>query len=386
MAAGQIVAETLLAMADALEGRVKAESFKIGLTLLPNEVGVSELLDGAVAAARSNPLLEPVLIGPEMTELDKTDAGIITHIKTGSAANSIHQAMEQLLQNREIDAAVTMHYNFPLGTATVGRVTTPGRGREIFLATTTGTSATDRVQALVKNALAGLTCARACGIARPRLGILNIEGARACERVLKSLKANGYSFEFARSVRADGGALMRGNDLLAGNCDVLLCDSLTGNILMKVLSAFTTGGKYEAQGCGYGPGLGATFERLVLIISRASGAPVVAGALRYAAELLAGKVLAVYRRELEQAQKAGLTELLTAAKGEKEVAVSPPAAKAVSAEIGGVDILELETAVRCLWQAGIYAASGMGCTGPVILVASGDKEQARNILKQEGYL
>jgi hypothetical protein len=114
----------------------------------------------------------------------------------------------------------------------------------------------------------------------------------------------------------------------------------------------------------------------------------VAGALRYAAELLAGEVLAVYRRELDQAHKAGLPELLAAAKPQEEKAdaVLVPPVKAVSTEIAGVDILELEAAVRCLWQAGIYAASGMGCTGPVILVAGGDAKQASKLLNQKGYI
>ena len=46
---------------------------------------------------------------------------------------------------------------------------------------------------------------------------------------------------------------MRGNDLLMGTPDVMVVDSLTGNLFMKVFSAFTTGGDYEASGFGYGP-------------------------------------------------------------------------------------------------------------------------------------
>ena len=41
---------------------------------------------------------------------------------------------------------------------------------------------------------------------------------------------------FTESVRADGGAVMRGNDLLTGTPDVMITDSLTGNILMKMFS------------------------------------------------------------------------------------------------------------------------------------------------------
>ncbi len=57
---------------------------------------------------------------------------------------------------------------------------------------------------------------------------------------------------FADSARADGGALMRGNDVLLGTPDVLVCDPLTGNVLVKMLSAYTSAGDYESAGYGYG--------------------------------------------------------------------------------------------------------------------------------------
>ena len=66
---------------------------------------------------------------------------------------------------------------------------------------------------------------------------------------------------------------MRGNDVLQGTPDVMVCDSLTGNVLIKMLSSFTTGGSFESTGYGYGPGIGRDYDKLVLIISRASGAP-----------------------------------------------------------------------------------------------------------------
>jgi thiamine biosynthesis protein ThiC len=34
----------------------------------------------------------------------------------------------------------------------------------------------------------------------------------------------------------------------------------------------------------------------------------------------------------------------------------------------------------------IYAESGMGCTGPVILVAEEDLEKSKEILKKEGFI
>jgi betaine reductase len=49
--------------------------------------------------------------------------------------------MTRLLNSGECDAAIAMHHAFPIGTATVGRVVTPVNGKEMFIATTTGTPA-----------------------------------------------------------------------------------------------------------------------------------------------------------------------------------------------------------------------------------------------------
>ncbi len=45
-----------------------------------------------------------------------------------------------------------------------------------------------------------------------------------------------------------------------------------------------------------------------------------------------------------------------------------PEKETVTATIEGIDIMELEDAVRVLWKENIYAESGMGCTGPIIMV------------------
>lgn len=381
------VGELFLELADALEGKAPEPEVRVGLTLSRNEAGRDELIRGAIKALQGNSNIHVVLIGPETEGTEEALKFGISHVQTDDSERDIHNTMQNLLQTSQIDAAVTMHFNFPLGTATVGRVITPGRGREMFLATTTGTSDTDRVRAMVKNAIAGIACAKACGIAHPRVGILNVDGARAVERVLSKLHGNGYDIEFAVSVRSDGGVVMRGNDLLTGVCDVMVTDSLTGNILMKVFSSFTTGGEYEALGYGYGPGIGDTYDHIVCILSRASGAPVVAGAVRYAADAAKGKIFAVYKEEMEKAKRAGLISLLESetVREQHESVVQPPK-KVVSEEIPGIDILELESAVKALWKAGIYAASGMGCTGPVILVAPEDAEAANKLLRQEGFI
>jgi betaine reductase len=185
---------------------------------------------------------------------------------------------------------------------------------------------------------------------------------------------------------------MRGNDLLAGAPDVMVTDSLTGNVLMKVFSAYTSGGDYESLGYGYGPGIGEGYGRVIMILSRASGAPVVAGAIRYAADLVRGNLADVAKAEFAAANAAGLKQIIeeareaTAPKAAAQSEVAPPPAKITNHEIGGVDILQIEDAVKALWKAGVYAGSGMGCTGPVIMVAHEDTDAAIKALKENGYL
>ena len=76
-----------------------------------------------------------------------------------------------------------------------------------------------------------------------------------------------------------------------------------------MLSSFTTGGSFESTGYGYGPGIGRDYDKLVLIISRASGAPLIANALSFADELVRGGVQKIAKAEFALADKAGLEEL-----------------------------------------------------------------------------
>ena len=163
---------------------------------------------------------------------------------------------------------------------------------------------------MVKNTIAGIGVAKTCGIKNPPVGILNIEGARQVERVLKQLEENGYPLDFAESARSDGGFVMRGNDLLLGVPIVMTVDSLTGNVLMKIFSAFSSGGDYEALGYGYGPGVGEGFDRIICILSRASGANVAAGAIGYAALCAEGNLTAMVDEEFAKAKIAGLDKIL----------------------------------------------------------------------------
>jgi hypothetical protein len=357
------VGEVLYELADALEGTGSAPTVRVGVTALGSELGPEEIVCGAELAARRDPGVEVVVVGPEGATALSTIAA--------ESEEAGHAALEEALSEGSLDAAVTLHYPFPLGVATVGRVVTPSRGKEMLIATCTGAADSDRVAAMVKNVILGKAVASALGWESPLVGFCTVDGARQAERILRELVLGGYPVSFAESIRKDGGALLRGNDCLQGSCDVLVCDTLTGNLLVKIFSAFSTGGSYEAFGFGYGPGVGEGFERVIGILSRASGAPVVAGAIEFMARMARVRLPKLVAEEFRLAKAAGLESAMSEIKrpSAKEEVVTTPKAKAVSEALSGVDVLELEDAVRCLWKADIYATSGMGCSGPVIMVA-----------------
>lgn len=380
----QTVKKVFEDLATSLEtGRMESR-IKIGLTIDGSELGMEVMKQAAYAIKQKN-LFDVVLIGSDVDW-----AVDFEHYSTTSCQKESSELMEELLDNGELQGCVTLHYSFPIGVSTVGKVITPALGRELYIATTTGTTSGVRNEAMVLNAINGIVAAKACGIKQPTLGILNVEGAKIVERSLTTLQENGYELAFGESQREDGGKVLRGNDLLLGSVDVVVCDSLTGNILMKLFSAGSSGGNYETLGAGYGPGIGRNYDRNICIISRASGVPVIANALEYAYELAMGKLGKVSQTEYQKADQAGLKqicdELTTAAVVETAKEVEPPAKEIVTSEIAGIEIMELEDAVKVLWEADIYAESGMGCTGPIVLVNEKNLSIAQTELKKAKYL
>lgn len=375
------IAKTFLEMANGLESGSFGVRPKIALTGMGSEHGEENAMAAAkMAAAR----------GVDVYYIGSLEApGITTvHVKDDEEG---HKKMEDLVASGEVDGAVTMHYPFPIGVSTVGRVITPAKGREMFIANTTGTSSADRIEGMIKNTIDGIIAAKASGIECPTVGILNVDGARQTEMALKKLQEGGYAFQFAESSRADGGAVMRGNDVLEGTPDIMVTDSLTGNVLVKMLAAFTSGGSFETTGYGYGPGIGKGYDRLILIISRASGAPLIANALVYAAQMVRGKVFKIAADEFAKAEKAGLNEILEAHKASSKPAaaeetVTAPPSEPCTASIPGIEVMDLEDAVKALWKAGIYAESGMGCTGPLVMMSDANHEKALDVLQKAGYV
>lgn len=377
----KIIAQSFLKMAEGLETGAFMDRPKIALTGMGSEHGEENAMAAAKMAAKR---------GVDVYYIGTLTAEGVTTIPVANDEEG-HKKMEEMLNNHEVDGAVTMHYPFPIGVSTVGRAITPAKGREMFIANTTGTSSSDRIEGMIKNAVSGIITAKACGVGNPTVGILNVDGARQTEMALNQLKANGYEFTWAESARADGGAVMRGNDVLEGTPDVLVTDSLTGNVLVKMLAAFTTGGSFESTGFGYGPGIGKGYDKLILIISRASGAPLIANALEYAAELVKGKVFEKASAEFAKAEKAGLNQILEARKAAAKPAaaeekVVKPAAEPCTASVAGIEVMDLEDAAQALWKEGIYAETGMGCTGPLVMMSEANHARALEILKKAGYV
>ena len=369
-------------IAEGMETGQFGQKARVGITTFGSELGEENMLKGAELAQKRDNSIEVVLIGPKM---DTTLTQVVVETEEEG-----YKKMEEMLDSGEIGGCVTMHYSFPIGVSTVGKVVTPGKGKEMFVATTTGTSSSHRVEAMVRNGIYGIITAKVMGIENPTVGVLNVDGARQVERAFKDLSSKGYKINLTESGRSDGGSVMRGNDLLAGTPDVMVTDTLTGNVLMKVFSSFTTGGSYESAGYGYGPGIGEDYNRLVLILSRASGIPVVANAISYAGELIKNNVFEIAKSEFKAANASGLKEVLAeltkeTKKETKEEAVVAPPKEVVTGTVDGIDIMELDEAVEVLWAEGIYAESGMGCTGPIVMVNEAKLNAAIKILAKAGY-
>lgn len=378
---GKLIGDALAELVE--QARTGGPKVRVGLMAGGSELGAEELLRGAVLAMAQDSRLQVVAIGAKVPGYDNLE-----WIETPNCEADLVSAMEAALVDGRLGGAVALHYPFPLGVTTIGRVLTPAQGKPLLIASCTGMSASSRAEAMLRNAVYGIAVAKALGMENPTVGILNLDGAVAVQRALLRLSERGYPVNFGSSVRADGGSLLRGNDLLTGAADICVCDTLTGNVIVKLISAFNTGGKFEALGWGYGPSVGENWRKVVSIVSRASGAPVIANALCYTASLIRGKLVPWVQRELAAAKTAGLDEIVSSLSSKPGAAeeVSAPPPRPTDSEIQGIDVLSIEGAVKELWKVGIYAESAMGCTGPVVKVPGVSVERSKEVLSKSGYL
>ena len=174
----KMIAETFLEMAQGLETGSFGKRPKIALTGMGSEHGEENAMEAALMAAKE---------GIDVYYIGSLEAEGVTTVKVADDEEG-HKKMEEMLANKEVDGAVTMHFPFPIGVSTVGRAITPSKGKEMFVANTTGTSSADRIEGMIKNTIYGIIAAKACGKVNPTVGILNVDGARQTEKSIKRIK------------------------------------------------------------------------------------------------------------------------------------------------------------------------------------------------------
>ena len=133
-------------IAEALEELVQSAKSggprtRLGLMARGSEHGPEELARAARSAQAQDPRLSVVLIGPRLEGFDDLE-----WIETPDCEADVVQALDRALSEGVVEGAVALHYPFPLGVTTVGRVVTPGRGKPLLLASTTGASSSQRLR------------------------------------------------------------------------------------------------------------------------------------------------------------------------------------------------------------------------------------------------
>lgn len=137
------IARTFLEMAEGLESGSYGPRPKIALTGMGSEHGEENAMQAAIMASKH---------GVDVYYIGSLEAEGITTIHVADDEEG-HKKMEQMVENGEVNGAVTMHFPFPIGVSTVGRVVTPAKGKEMFVANTTGTSSGDRIEGMIKNTI-----------------------------------------------------------------------------------------------------------------------------------------------------------------------------------------------------------------------------------------
>lgn len=86
-----------------------------------SEHGEENAMEAAKMAAKD---------GIDVYYIGTLEADGITTVKVTDDEEG-HKKMEEMLASHEVDGAVTMHFPFPIGVSTVGRVVTPAKGRDV---------------------------------------------------------------------------------------------------------------------------------------------------------------------------------------------------------------------------------------------------------------
>lgn len=116
----------------------------------------------------------------------------------------------------------------------------------------------------------------------------------------------------------------------------------------------------------------------------------IANALKYAFDIASGDIEKHAETEYQSLAKLNWQSIIDKYTAKKEAKstderIEAPSKEVVTAQISGVDVMDIDDAVHMLWKAGIYAEGGMGCTGPVVLVNTSKFDKALELIKKEGF-
>src|SRR5699024_8602357 len=115
------IAKAFLEMAEGLETGSFGPRPKIAITGMGSEHGEEKAMKAdCMAAAR----------GVDVYYIGTLEAEGVTTVHVADEDEG-HKKMEQMVESHEVDGAVTMHFPFPIGVSTVGRVVTPACGKEM---------------------------------------------------------------------------------------------------------------------------------------------------------------------------------------------------------------------------------------------------------------
>ena len=117
-----------------------------------------------------------------------------------------------------------------------------------------------------------------------------------------------------------------------------------------------------------------------------------ANALTFAGELVKNKVFDIAKAEFDAAEKRRPQQDSGRPEGappspppKRRRSRRPPPSPAPPASPASRS-WTLEDAAKALWKAGIYAETGMGCTGPLVMMSEANHAKALEILKKAGYV
>ena len=263
-----------------MRARCGKKPCRLGLMAAGSELPLQEFLCAARDAMEADPALRitglgPLPEGPLPDGLDWQETE-----NSGAAAAAV---MDALLAEGRIEGAVALHYPFPMGVTTIGRMTCPASGRPMFMASSTGMSAPPAGRCHAPQRRPRCRCGQGPGPLLPVLGVLNLEaappggprpvahGGQGLSRAARGEHPPGRRCPAARQRPA-----VRGRGRLRHGYPDRQCPH-------EGLCVLHVRGARETCGWGYGPSVGEGWDKVISIVSRASGAPVIAGALRYTA-------------------------------------------------------------------------------------------------------